>query len=193
MTWALKQLAGKAGFHSSELAQLIHRAPNFPNNQFPQLEGGRFDPATEYIYIAPMPGPVQVCDEPIGRFRDEQDEQSQEQEFLDLRFHFEGPITKLEFKETAEQLRRLIKQGSGHCRRVSFLEKSSRWDHVLRKLALLRKSGNLESSQRLADNLNGACAIMGQTPVMENGQQPLPAGPHSPATLSSEVDLVLCA
>lgn len=126
MIWALERLSSKPGFPSSELLMTITEAPNFPRDQYPELYGGRFEPSAEYIYIAPTPLPNESIQVPLGRYRNvPAEEEKKQQEYLDLRFHFDSPISREALVRTADTLKRQMKIKKLECRRVTFRGKYS--------------------------------------------------------------------
>ena len=104
--WALKELKDAEGFFSDDLLAKIRLAPNFTKyREQPQLYSKRFEMNGEYLYITPKAG-HRAND--TGISRKQRDEEFQQEELLELRFHFDRLITDHDLKTTIYELKELV-------------------------------------------------------------------------------------
>ena len=130
MIWALGQLAKEPGFPVTKLVQVIQCYEHFPKDQFPVLFGGRFEPASNNIYIAPMIAPtssdLQAPPSPPTSVLPSPQmlpaDVPKTHDVLDLRFHFAQKATEQDIINVAKAMRHLVNQPTPTCHRVSFVD-----------------------------------------------------------------------
>lgn len=127
LTLALKKLSNKPGFSTSELERHISTMPGFNNKQGMRLYGNRWEGSEEYIYIAPMRGDAEPKN---GLFREERDEETRKEEWLDLRFHHEGPITDQDLRKIANAMRDALTRFGLKMRDISAVGKYNMGTHA---------------------------------------------------------------
>lgn len=123
---ALEGLEKEKRFNTCKLRQKIMEVPNFPENQHPML------------YPRPFPASGPINEEHItleicgGQQNEEQDtlgisreEMKVGGDYVDLRFHFKGTVSKEEITILASAMKQLLQRGELSLRRVGFVRKGN--------------------------------------------------------------------
>lgn len=162
LTWSLRQLADKPGFHSSELlAHITKEAPHFPKTQYPQIYGGRFEACEEYVYIAPTRAIDPEGSSPVGKYRDEQEMSEPTKAILDLRCYFDPPLNSFVVRNTARKLKGLMQRREIQCSRIKVLNRdpkygqwaARRWQEAVAKTRLSHDSSRRKKRKMNTDIL----------------------------------------
>lgn len=120
--WALKELSGEASFPITKLVQKIEAHEHFPPEQKPVLFGGRFDPVSENICLAPMrtiptPEDPDMCSTT--------NQAASTRGVMELSFHFARDVTEKDIVQTAGVLKECMRSKKLDCDKISFIDQYS--------------------------------------------------------------------
>lgn len=194
MIYALNKLSEEKYFSVLTLLKEIKNAPNFPADQSPLIEGGRFELAEECIFIAPMNSKEDNPASPIGGYRDE----LQYDEFLDIRFHLGRKVEKKHIEQICDVLQPLKRVKDLDFRHSVLLGKHSLsnfrhyWAAEMFANAIRRRRSTLgaaspvphEDAERLAVMAHSATAAI----YDDNAAVTLTPPPVTPSVISVETN-----
>jgi hypothetical protein len=120
--WALEQLAGEASFPITKLVQKIEAHEHFPRQQKPVLFGGRFDPVSENICLAPMRAAPTTDGSGILATTSKV---ASTRGVMELSFHFPRDVTETDIIQTAGVLKECMRSKKLNCDKISFIDQYS--------------------------------------------------------------------
>lgn len=179
VTWALKELASKEGFTTTELHAQIQSYKDFNIKQDPRLYCSRFEPSREFLYIAPIP---KAGEQTTGPFRSQRNKEVEKEQILDLRFHYPGEITDNDLKHLADALqKRVLHPRRVKAHRISALGKYSLATYKLSRENLARRAGTawMDVTRRRSNNT--------RRPHI-NTRVTTPGTPHTNGNATAETD-----